>query len=201
MSKRIILSVLTIMFIAAGLWAMRQKVYQFIVTSHVNEELFGFALMDLQGNAIRSSALKDKILVLDFWTTWCGACLQSFPELQSVYEKYRANPNVAFLAVNMGRDGDTPEKVREFINAHRYTFPVAYDEGSKLTERFEVKYLPTVLIVDQAGTIRLRHIGYSKTLENYSALLSKHVDELLKHVPDKPKPNKNRTHKDRQHQN
>jgi len=179
MSKKIILAVLTILLIAIGLWAMRQKVYQFIVTSHVNEELSGFALMDLQGNAIRSSTLKHKILVLDFWSTWCGACLQSFPEFQSAYEKYRANPSVVFLAVNMSRDGDTPEKVREFINAHRYTFPVAYDEGSKLSDRFEVKYLPTVLIVDRAGNIRLRHIGYSKTLENYSALLSEHIDELL----------------------
>ncbi len=179
MSKRIMLYVLAILLIVTGLWAMRQKVYQFIVTSHVNEVLSGFALMDLQGNAIRSSEFKDKVLVLDFWSTWCGACLQSFPEFQSVYEKYRANPNVVFLAVNMGRDGDSPEKVREFINAHRYTFPVAYDEESKFTERFEVKYLPTVLIVDQAGTIRLRHIGYSKKLENYSLLLSKHIDELL----------------------
>jgi thiol-disulfide isomerase/thioredoxin len=168
-----------IMLIAAGLWAMRQQAYQFIVTSHLNEEFAGFALKDLQGNAIHSSELGGKLLVLDFWTTWCGACQQSFPELQSVYEKYRANPNVVFLAVNMDRDGDTPEKVREFNNAHRYKFPIAYDEGSKLTDRFAVKYLPTVLIVDQAGTIRLRHIGYSKTLENYSSLLSKHIDELL----------------------
>lgn len=181
MSKRITFSVLATLLIAAGLWAMRQKIYQFIVTSHVNEALSGFALKDLQGNAIRSSALGDKVLVLDFWSTWCGACLQSFPEFQSVYEKYRANPDIVFLAVNMGRDGDTPEKVREFIKEHRYTFPVAYDEGSKLTDRFEVKYLPTVLIVDQAGTIRLRHIGYSKTLENYRLLLSKHIDALLTH--------------------
>lgn len=181
MSKKIMLAVLTILLIATCLWSMRQKVYQFIVTSHMNEELSGFALMDLQDNAIRSSEIRDKILVLDFWTTWCGACLQSFPEFQSVYEKYRANPNVVFLAVNMGRDGDSPEKVRDFINAQRYTFPIAYDEGSKLTDRFAVKYLPTVLIVDQAGTIRLRHIGYSKTLENYSALLSEHINELLSH--------------------
>ncbi len=79
----------------------------------------------------------------------------------------------------MGRDGDSPEKVQEFINAHRYTFPVAYDERPKFTDRFEVNYLPTVLIVNQTGTIRLRHIGYSKELENYSLLLSKHIDELL----------------------
>ncbi|MCI0698100.1 TlpA family protein disulfide reductase [candidate division KSB1 bacterium] len=201
MSKKIMLAVLTILLIATCLWSMRQKVYQFIVTSHVNEALSGFALMDLQGHAIRSSEFEDKVLFLDFWSTWCGACLQSFPEFQSVYENYRANPNVVFLAVNMGQDGDTPEKVREFINVHRYTFPVAYDEGSKLTDRYEVKYLPTVLIVDQAGTIRLRHIGYSKTLENYSLLLSKHIDELLNHGPDKPESNKKNAHKDGQHQN
>jgi thiol-disulfide isomerase/thioredoxin len=172
---------------------MRQKVYQFTVTSHVNEELSGFALMDLQGNAIHSSTLKHKILVLDFWSTWCGACLQSFPDFQSVYEKYRVNPNVVFVAVNMGRDGDTPEKVREFMNEYRYTFPVAYDEGARLSARFEVKYLPTLLIVDQAGIIRLRHIGFSKTLENYALLLSKHINELLHHGPDKPEPSKKST--------
>jgi thiol-disulfide isomerase/thioredoxin len=184
MSKKIMLSVLAIMFIAAALWAARHKAYQFIVTSHLNEEFSAFAVKDLQGNLIHSSELKHKILVLDFWSSWCGACLQSFPELQSAYEKYRKNPNVAFLAVNMGRDGDTLERVREFINERRYTFPVAYDDGSQLSDRFEVKYLPTVLIVDQAGKIRLRHIGYSKTLEDYSLLLSKHIDELLSNGTD-----------------
>ncbi len=179
MSKRIMLFVLAVLLITAGLWFMRQKIYQILVTHHLNETFSEFTVKDLQGSAIRSSEFKNKVLVLDFWATWCSACREAFPEFQTVYEEYREHPGVVFLAINTSRAGDTPEKTQQFIDEHQYTFPVVYDEGSKLSDQLAIRYHPTLLIIDQAGKLRLRHVGYLKTLEDYQSLIRKHIKEVL----------------------
>jgi thiol-disulfide isomerase/thioredoxin len=171
--------VLAVLLITAGLWFMRQNIYQILVTHHLNEVFSEFTVKDLQGSAIRSSEFKNKVLVLDFWATWCSACREAFPEFQDIYEEYREHPEVVFLAINTSRAGDTPENVRQFIDRHRYTFPVAYDEGSKLSDQLAIGYHPTLLIIDQAGKLRLRHVGYLKTLEDYRSILRKHIKEVL----------------------
>lgn len=180
MPKMMILFVLILLLMVGGLWLMQEKIYQILVTQHVNERFPAFEVKDLQGHTVRSSEFRNKVLVLDFWTIWCGACQETLPEFQNVYEEYREHPDVVFLAINTGRGGDSLEKVQAFIEKHPYTFPVVYDEGSKLSEQLAVKYQPTLLIIDQAGQLRLRHVGYLKTFENYRSLLHEHIQGVLK---------------------
>ena len=170
---------LVLSVLASILWFARKNIYQRVVTSHLNEKMPGFELTDLDSSAIKLGDYQGKILVLDFWTTWCGACTRAFPDFKKLYARYENNPDVAFLAVNTSEGNDSIDKVRRFMEQNRYPFPVAYDADAVLTSRFGIKYYPTLMIIDRAGRLRIKHIGYSQSLEDYETLISKYIDELL----------------------
>ncbi len=178
MKKRTIIF-LGVFLVVAAMWFSRKIIYRVVVTTHLNEKLAEFELKDLDGNLILSADYKGKVLVLDFWTTWCGMCLKAFPNFQEVYEKFKDHPDVAFVAVNMGRK-DPIAHVRAFIDTNGYSFPVAYDEGSKVSDRFEINHLPTLLVIDKSGRIRIRHIGYSKAMEDYATQISEYIEEFVR---------------------
>ncbi len=169
---------LGVFLVVAAMWFSRKMIYRVVVTTHLNEKLAEFELKDLDGNLILSADYKGKVLVLDFWTTWCGVCLKAFPDFQEVYEKFKDHPDVVFLAVNMGRK-DPIEQVRAFLGTNSYSFPVAYDEGSRISDRLEIDHLPTLLVIDKSGRIRIRHIGYSKAMEDYASRIDKYIAEFV----------------------
>ena len=177
MKKRTIIF-LGVFLVVAAMWFSRKIIYRVVVTTHLNEKLAEFELQDLDGNLILSADYKGKVLVLDFWTTWCGVCLKAFPDFQEVYEKFKDHPDVAFLALNMGRK-DPIEQVRAFIGTNSYSFPMAYDEGSRISDRLEINHLPTLLVIDKSGRIRIRHIGYSKAMEDYATRINEYIEEFV----------------------
>ncbi len=177
MKKRTFIFLIIFLAMAAA-WLSRKAVYQLVVTTQLNEKVAEFEVRDLDDNFIKSADFTGKVIVLDFWTTWCGMCLKAFPDFQEVYEKYKDHPDVVFLAVNMGSN-DPLEQVRAFIDANGYSFPVAYDEGSKISDRFEINHLPTLVIVDKSGNIRLRHIGHSAAMEDYTSMISQYIEEFI----------------------
>jgi len=126
-----------------------------------------FTLNDLSGKPVTLSSLKGKIVVVDFWATWCGPCKASFPYLQKVHEKYRDNDKVVFLAVDTWeREKDIPatvENARKFMAEHKYTFPVVFDliTGKKVAEKYEVEGIPTKFIIDKKGNVAFKNIGFS----------------------------------------
>jgi thiol-disulfide isomerase/thioredoxin len=136
-----------------------------------------FSVTRLDGAVINSSALKGHVVVLDFWATWCPPCRQEFPELERLYRRYQANPNVTFLAIDVNRDDETPEKARAFIKKAGYTIPIAYDSNEVVT-RLKAQGYPHLLVLDKTGHLRLEHVGYDgaeRLVEN----LSKEIDKLL----------------------
>ncbi len=165
--------------IIAALWLLRHPIYGFFATTHPNAEMPAFELQSSDGSMIRSSELRGKILVLDFWTTWCAVCKKSFPEFQGIIAKFKNHPEVVFLAVNTGEGGDSFETALDFVKRHGYTFPFAYDPNSVLSKKMNVTNYPTVVVIDQTGKMRFRHIGYSSTFENYAALIIGKIEELL----------------------
>jgi thiol-disulfide isomerase/thioredoxin len=92
-----------------------------------------FSVTRLVGAVITSSELKGRIVVLDFWATWCAPCRQEFPKLEKLYRRYQSNPNVTFLAIDVNRDDETPEKARAFVKKTGYTIPIAYDSNEVVT--------------------------------------------------------------------
>lgn len=143
---------------------LRKKIKE----SRINQSSVDFTLKDLDGVSTTLSALKGSVVVVDFWATWCGPCKMSFPYLQKVYEKYRNNNNVKFIAVNTWERqknyNDQLENAKKFIQDNKYTFPVLIDEKAddqfKVIGDYEVEGIPTKFIIDKNGNIAFKSVGF-----------------------------------------
>ncbi len=132
-----------------------------ILKERVNRRAVSFTVKDIDGKTVRLSDLKGKVVVVDFWATWCGPCRASFPFLQKVYEKYKDNPSVRILAFNTGENEtgtQREELVRKFMAENKYTFPVVYDEG--YVDRYGVEGIPTKFIIDKNGKVQFKSVGF-----------------------------------------
>ncbi|QNL48038.1 TlpA family protein disulfide reductase [Olivibacter sp. SDN3] len=147
-----------------------------------------FSLVNLAGELVSLESLKGKIVVVDFWATWCGPCKQSFPAMQMAVNKYREDEDVEFLFINTWeRIKERDAAVRRFITDHSYTFNVLMDtEGQKgkfdIVTAFEVNGIPTKFVIDQSGQIRFKAIGYSGSPDEELKKISLMVDLLRDQV-------------------
>ena len=133
-----------------------------LLKSLVNKSAPLFELKDFDENIVKLADLKGKIVVVDFWATWCGPCLSSFPALQQIYEKYKSNPNIIILALNTWERTKGAEKetaVKKFIEDNKYTFKVLFDEEN-IVGQYGVTGIPTKFIIDQDGMIQFKSVGF-----------------------------------------
>jgi len=130
-----------------------------------------FTLKGLDGRVLKSHDLKGKIVVVDFWATWCSPCVRELPELVAYYQSIQGRKDVAFLSFSVTEDAET---VSRFVKARKLPYPVYLADS--LLGPFEVSIFPTKLVIDMrgAGQVRFRKSGYTKTDE-----LRARVAELL----------------------
>jgi thiol-disulfide isomerase/thioredoxin len=120
------------------------------------------AFTTLDGKPLKLSDLKGKVVVLDYWATWCGPCVKSFPSLQRLYEKYRNNPKVAFAIVNVWeRSEDRVGLVKGFLEKNsKLTFPVYLDKDDSVVSKYGVTGIPTKFYLGKDGRIQFKEVGY-----------------------------------------
>jgi len=145
--------------------------------SMVNEPTKSFVLKDYDGNLVNTNDLKGKIVIVDFWATWCGPCKASFPGMQKLVTKYKDNADVKFLFVNTFENDDNKEKnAKDFITTNNYSFHVLMDNDNTVVNQFKVSGIPTKFVLDNTGNIRFKSIGFDGNDEKLISEVSTVID-------------------------
>jgi thiol-disulfide isomerase/thioredoxin len=122
-------------------------------TGYYYAKLPQFSAVDKQGNIVSNDSLADKLVLLDFWHTQCGACFRKFPALNELYLKYKDNENVEIFALNLPLESDRPTQAYEMISKRRYSFTVAKLKTPSLIDSLSISVYPTTILINEKGYV------------------------------------------------
>lgn len=123
------------------------------------------------GDRMRLGDQHGKVVVLDFWATWCRPCQITTPTLVRVSHRFR-NRGVVVMGVNVDQDG--PEAIPTFMRRFAVDYPMVFDEGGGVSNRYNVRALPTLMVIDREGRVRHTHQGVATEDE-----LAEQIEGLL----------------------
>lgn len=132
-----------------------------------------FLLTDLQGNVFRLSDFRGRVVVIDFMATWCGPCRLQIPHLQDVRNRY--GDLVVIISISIDPIHDSEEVLREFLKAYPHANWIWARDTANLRQVYGITAIPTLIIVDQSGYVKFKHVGLTPS----STLISE-IDGLLK---------------------
>ena len=121
-----------------------------------------FALAARGGSEVNLAQYKGQVVMINFWASWCGPCRQEMPLLESIYKKYN-RLGFTLLGVNVEPDSKAAD---DWLKATPVTFPILYDKESKVSKLYDVAGMPSTVIIDRSGKLRVLHRGYKPGDEN-----------------------------------
>jgi len=107
-----------------------------------------FCLENLKGGKSELRNFKGKVVFLNFWATWCGPCKEEMPSMETLYQQFKEK-HFTFLSISVDYEGRNP--VKKFIDKQRYTFPVLLDPKCNVLDLYDVKRIPTTILIDKNG--------------------------------------------------
>jgi cytochrome c biogenesis protein CcmG/thiol:disulfide interchange protein DsbE len=120
------------------------------------------AVTQADGTPMQLSALRGKTVYLDFWASWCGPCRQSFPWMNAMHEKYSA-AGLAIVAINVDKRRTDAEK---FLAQFPARFSIVYDQPGATPPKYDVRKMPTSVLIDGRGRIVSTHSGFSNEVRD-----------------------------------
>jgi outer membrane lipoprotein-sorting protein/peroxiredoxin len=149
--------------------AKEVKEFQGPVKANANlsgKDAADFKLNSLDGKEVSLKALRGKVVLLDFWATWCGPCRKDVPALEKIYGDFSGR-GLVMLGMNAGEDKET---VSKFLAANRLSYPIVLADQPEALQSYSVTAFPTVVLIDRNGKIALYHVGSGSELELREAL-------------------------------
>lgn len=135
-------------------------------------------LKDLRGNTVDRAALAGKVVIVDFWASWCGPCKEEMPVLSRLYQKHAAR---GLVVVGVSVDEEAAN-VHAFLAKVKATFPIVHDAKHSVAERFAPPKMPSSYVVDRRGIVRYVHGGFRPA---DAESLAREVEKLLAETPTK----------------
>jgi thiol-disulfide isomerase/thioredoxin len=126
--------------------------------SEKNSQLEDFQFIDINGRIQNTEDHRGKVLFINFWASWCPPCRAEFPSIQALYTKFKDHPDVLFLLIN--EDADRQKGI-DYLIESKYDIPF-YQARSTISQDIYAGSLPTTVVVDKQGVIRMRHVGFAR---------------------------------------
>ena len=147
--NKIIASAAAVLFVVFGIFM--------IGTSSVSaQEAPDFTLTDLEGNKVSLSDFKGKVIIVDFWATWCGPCKMEIPSFIKLQDDYQ--DDVVVLGVSLDQGG--PGVVVPFAEKMNINYPIVYGDGSVVQAYGGIRGIPTTFVIDRDFNIQRKYVGY-----------------------------------------
>jgi len=131
------------------------------------------AMTTLAGKPISLASLRGKVVLIDFWASWCAPCKEEMPFLEALHKKHSRS---GFVIVGVSVDSERAN-ADKFIRDLKVTFPIVHDEKHVVADSYKPPRMPTSFILDRAGKVRFVHAGYHK---DDAAKIEREVAQLLK---------------------
>jgi peroxiredoxin len=132
-----------------------------------------FTLHAQSGPNLRLKEQRGRVVLLNFWATWCGPCRREMPQLSRLYDKYRA---AGFLLLGVSVDDD-PRNAAQVASKLGVTFPILFDTDKNVSRLYDLSAMPSTVLIDRDGRVRHVHLGYK---DGYEETYDKQIRELLK---------------------
>jgi thiol-disulfide isomerase/thioredoxin len=129
---------------------------------------FDLPVFGKKGAHMALSDLRGKVVLLDFWATWCPPCIQMLPILHDLHKEW-APRGVEFVGVDSDGPSSTVQDVRDFLVEHPAPYPIVLDDGTA-NSLYKVRALPQMVLIDREGAVRRVFIGFTTRRELASAL-------------------------------